>query len=47
MTDFHDWNKEVIDESRANQGRVGGQFEGRLCCCITVAPRVEPNASNR
>lgn len=23
-----DWNTQVIDEFRANQGRVGGQFEG-------------------
>lgn len=28
MTDFHDWNRQVIDEFRANRGRVGGQFEG-------------------
>ena len=24
-----DWNQEVIDEFRANEGRVGGRFEGR------------------
>jgi deazaflavin-dependent oxidoreductase (nitroreductase family) len=24
----HDWNRQVIDEFRANAGRVGGQFEG-------------------
>jgi deazaflavin-dependent oxidoreductase (nitroreductase family) len=23
-----DWNAQIIDEFRANQGRVGGQFEG-------------------
>jgi deazaflavin-dependent oxidoreductase (nitroreductase family) len=23
-----DWNRKVIDEFRANQGKVGGQFEG-------------------
>ena len=25
----NDWNKQVIDEFRANGGRVGGPFEGR------------------
>ena len=24
-----DWNQQVIDEFRANEGRVGGNFEGR------------------
>ena len=24
-----DWNKKIIDEFRANEGRVGGRFEGR------------------
>lgn len=28
MVDIHDWNQQVIDEFRANQGRVGGRFEG-------------------
>jgi len=28
MTEMDDWNKKVIDEFRANEGRVGGQFEG-------------------
>jgi deazaflavin-dependent oxidoreductase (nitroreductase family) len=25
----NDWNRRIIDEFRANQGRVGGPFEGR------------------
>ena len=29
MTDWNDWNQGVIDEFRANGGRVGGMFEGR------------------
>ncbi len=28
MSDVHDWNARIIDEFRANGGRVGGQFEG-------------------
>lgn len=24
-----DWNQQIIDEFRANEGRVGGMFEGR------------------
>ena len=28
MSDMNDWNKKVIEEFRANAGRVGGQFEG-------------------
>jgi deazaflavin-dependent oxidoreductase (nitroreductase family) len=28
MPDPNDWNQQVIEEFRANQGRVGGQFEG-------------------
>jgi deazaflavin-dependent oxidoreductase (nitroreductase family) len=25
---FNDWNSKIIDEFRANEGKVGGQFEG-------------------
>ena len=25
---MHDWNQQIIDEFRANGGKVGGQFEG-------------------
>ncbi|MEZ5237439.1 MAG: nitroreductase family deazaflavin-dependent oxidoreductase [Microthrixaceae bacterium] len=28
MSDVSDWNARIIEEFRANQGRVGGQFEG-------------------
>lgn len=28
MTDTNDWNEKIIAEFRANEGRVGGQFEG-------------------
>jgi len=28
MNDFKDWNTAVIAEFRANEGKVGGQFEG-------------------
>ena len=29
MSDANNWNKAVIDEFRANAGKVGGMFEGR------------------
>jgi deazaflavin-dependent oxidoreductase (nitroreductase family) len=28
MSGFKDWNQQIIDEFRANDGKVGGQFEG-------------------
>jgi len=28
MSDSNDWNTKIIEEFRANAGRVGGQFEG-------------------
>ena len=28
MAEVNDWNKQIIDEFRANGGQVGGQFEG-------------------
>lgn len=28
MTDANDWNKQIIEEFRANGGKVGGRFEG-------------------
>ena len=28
MTDVNDWNAQIIAEFRANEGRLGGQFEG-------------------
>ena len=28
MSEYDDWNTKIIEEFRANEGRVGGQFEG-------------------
>jgi hypothetical protein len=28
MPEVQDWNKMIIAEFRANEGKVGGQFEG-------------------
>ena len=28
MSDFNDWNRQIIEEFRANAGKVGGRFEG-------------------
>ena len=28
MTQVNDWNRQIINEFRANEGRVGGPFEG-------------------
>jgi deazaflavin-dependent oxidoreductase (nitroreductase family) len=28
MGGFNDWNRKIIDEFRANDGKVGGNFEG-------------------
>jgi deazaflavin-dependent oxidoreductase (nitroreductase family) len=28
VSELNDWNTKIIDEFRANEGRVGGQFEG-------------------
>jgi deazaflavin-dependent oxidoreductase (nitroreductase family) len=28
MSDLNDWNAKIIEEFRANDGKVGGQFEG-------------------
>ena len=48
-----DWNQQVIDEFRANAGRVGGNFEGRTLLLLhhrgakTGAERVNPVAYQR
>ena len=48
-----DWNKQVIDEFRANDGRVGGPFEGRTLLLLhhrgakTGTERVNPVAYQR
>jgi deazaflavin-dependent oxidoreductase (nitroreductase family) len=28
LSDMQDWNRKIIEEFRANEGKVGGQFEG-------------------
>jgi deazaflavin-dependent oxidoreductase (nitroreductase family) len=48
-----DWNAKVIEEFRANEGRVGGMFEGRTLLLLhhrgakTGAERVNPLAYQR
>ncbi len=48
MSDVHDWNRTIIEEIRANEGRVGGQFEGapvlllHTTGAITGRERVNP-----
>jgi deazaflavin-dependent oxidoreductase (nitroreductase family) len=50
VTDFQDWNSKIIAEFRANEGKVGGQFEGATLLLLhTVGaksgqPRVNPVA---
>ena len=33
---YNDWNRQIIDEFRANEGRVGGQFEGAPILLLTT-----------
>jgi hypothetical protein len=48
MSDPLDWNARTIAEFRANEGRVGGNFEGaRWSCCITAAARAGGSTSPR
>ncbi len=48
-----DWNQEIIDEFRANEGRVGGPFEGKTLLLLhhrgakTGIERVNPVAYQR
>jgi deazaflavin-dependent oxidoreductase (nitroreductase family) len=35
MTTVHDWNKGIIEEFRANQGKVGGRFAGAPVILLT------------
>ena len=48
-----DWNQQIIDEFRANAGRVGGPFEGRTLLLLhhrgakTGTERVNPVAYQR
>ncbi len=36
MSDMNDWNTKVIEEFRANDGKVGGQFEGAPVLLLTT-----------
>jgi deazaflavin-dependent oxidoreductase (nitroreductase family) len=36
MSDYNDWNQKIIDEFRANEGKVGGQFEGAPVLLLTT-----------
>ena len=36
MADIIDFNSKIIEEFRANQGKVGGQFEGAPMVLITT-----------
>jgi deazaflavin-dependent oxidoreductase (nitroreductase family) len=36
MSDPQNWNQKIIDEFRANEGRVGGQFEGAPLVLLTT-----------
>ena len=36
MADANDWNKGIIEEFRANDGKVGGQFEGAPLLLLTT-----------
>ena len=48
MTDPNDWNRMIIEEFRANAGKVGGQFEGAPMVLLHTTgaksgqPRVNP-----
>jgi deazaflavin-dependent oxidoreductase (nitroreductase family) len=48
VSDFNDFNKQIIDEFRANGGKVGGGFEGAPMALVhhkgakSGTPRVSP-----
>lgn len=48
MAEVNDWNSKIIEEFRANEGRVGGQFEGAPLLLLHTTgaksgqPRVNP-----
>ena len=50
MSEVNDRNKNIIDEFRANEGRVGGRFEGRTLLLLHTTgakskqPRINPAA---
>jgi deazaflavin-dependent oxidoreductase (nitroreductase family) len=36
MADRNDWNRQTIEEFRANKGKVGGRWEGRPLLLLTT-----------
>jgi deazaflavin-dependent oxidoreductase (nitroreductase family) len=36
MVDMNEWNRKIIEEFRANGGKVGGQFEGAPLLLLTT-----------
>jgi deazaflavin-dependent oxidoreductase (nitroreductase family) len=36
MPDMNDWNRQTIEEFRANKGKVGGMWEGRPLLLLTT-----------
>ncbi|HEY5244390.1 MAG TPA: nitroreductase family deazaflavin-dependent oxidoreductase [Acidimicrobiales bacterium] len=48
MTEANDWNRQIIEEFRANEGKVGGQFAGAPLVLLTTTgarsgqPRTSP-----
>jgi deazaflavin-dependent oxidoreductase (nitroreductase family) len=36
MTEHNDWNRKVVEEFRANGGKVGGRFEGSSLLLLTT-----------
>ena len=39
MSDPNDWNRHIIEEFRANEGRVGGSFQGAPMLLLTTTGR--------
>ncbi len=50
MNNFNDWNKTIIEEFRANEGKVGGMFAGMPLVLLHTTgaksgqPRINPAA---
>lgn len=48
MSDVNDWNKKIIEEFRANDGKVGGRFENATILLLHTTgaksglPRINP-----
>jgi hypothetical protein len=39
VSGVHEWNRKIIDEFRANAGKVGGPFEGATMVLLTHTGR--------